>query len=104
MSQSLRWQPNPIIIKELRSRMRGVRAFATLTGALLLLGIFSYALYRMVIVASRFSSTPLSPQIGQALFAGLAFLELIIVAAITPSVTAGAISGEHEKQTYEMLL
>jgi ABC-type transport system involved in multi-copper enzyme maturation permease subunit len=32
------------------------------------------------------------------------FIELMIIAAITPSVTAMAISGEKEKQTYEMLL
>jgi ABC-type multidrug transport system permease subunit len=38
------------------------------------------------------------------LFTGLAFLELLIVCFITPAVTAGAVSGEREKQTYEMLL
>jgi ABC-2 type transport system permease protein len=95
---------NPIIVKELRSRMRGARAFATLTGVLLLLGAVSYALYRIVLSTMRYSGGPLSPQIGQALFTTLAFLELIMVCAITPAVTAGAISGEREKLTYEMLL
>lgn len=95
---------NPIIVKELRSRMRGVRAFATLTGVLLVLGIVSYVLFQLVMVTSTYSSTPLSPMIGQTLFAGLAFLELIIVCGITPAVTAGAISGERERETYEMLL
>jgi ABC-2 type transport system permease protein len=97
-------QINPIIIKELRSRMRGARAFATLTGVLLLLGAVSYALYRVLLSTMRYSGGPLSPQIGQALFTTLAFLELIMVCAITPAVTAGAISGEREKLTYEMLL
>jgi ABC-type transport system involved in multi-copper enzyme maturation permease subunit len=103
----VRWhrlEANPILVKELRSRMRGVRAFATLTGILILLGAFSYSLYRIVLASTRFSTSPVSPQIGQALFAGLAFLELMMVCAITPSITAGAISGEQEKQTYEMLL
>jgi ABC-type transport system involved in multi-copper enzyme maturation permease subunit len=99
-----RWEANPIIVKELRSRMRGGRAFATLTGALVLLAICGYAIYRISLVALSYSSFPLSPQIGQVLFAGLVFSELMIVAAITPSVTAMAISGEKEKQTYEMLL
>jgi ABC-2 type transport system permease protein len=99
-----KWEVNPIIVKELRSRMRGVRAFATLTGTLLLIGGVSYGLYRMVLVTSRYSSTPLSPQVGGTLFAGLALLELIMVCGVTPSVTAGEISGEQEKQTYEMLL
>jgi ABC-type transport system involved in multi-copper enzyme maturation permease subunit len=104
MSRLLHWEPNPIIVKELRSRMRGGRAFATLTGALILLAGCGYAIYRIALVAVGYTSTPLSPQIGQILFAGLVFIELMIIAAITPSVTAMAISGEKEKQTYEMLM
>jgi ABC-2 type transport system permease protein len=95
---------NPIIVKELRSRMRGARAFATLTGVLLLLGAISYALYRIMLSTMRYSGGPLSPQVGQVLFTTLAFLELIMVCSITPAVTAGAISSEQEKLTYEMLL
>jgi ABC-2 type transport system permease protein len=95
---------NPIIVKELRSRMRGARAFATLTGVLLLLGAVSYALYRIMLSTMRYSGGPLSPQVGQALFTTLAFLELIMVCSIAPAVTAGAISSEQEKLTYEMLL
>ena len=84
--------------------MRGGRAFATLTGMLVLLGSFSFMLYRVAKVASNYSGSPMSPQIGQVLFAGLAFLELMMIAAIVPAITAGAISGEKEGQTYEMLL
>jgi ABC-type transport system involved in multi-copper enzyme maturation permease subunit len=98
------WETNPIIIKEMRSRMRGVRSFATLTGSLILMGAIIYSLYRMTLASSQYSSSPISPQIGQILFTGLAFMLLIIIAAITPSVTSGEISGEKEKQTYEMLL
>lgn len=95
---------NPIVVKELRSRMRGARAFAVLTGMLVLLGIVSYALYRIMLATTRYSSAPISPQIGQTLFTGLAFLELMMVCFVAPAVTAGAISGEREKLTYEMLL
>jgi ABC-2 type transport system permease protein len=104
MHLSLRPSTNPIIIKELRSRMRGSRAFITLTGALLLMGIVGYTLYRMTLATSQYNSSPISPQIGQMLFTGLAFIELIIIAAVTPAITAGEVSGEKEKQTYEMLL
>lgn len=100
----MKFEPNPIIVKEIRSRMRGGRAFATLTGVLLVLALLSYALYRMLIAASQYNSLPLSPLIGQTLFAGLVFLELMIICAITPAITAGTISAEREKQTYEMLL
>lgn len=95
---------NPILVKELRSRMRGVRAFAVLTGVLLLLAVISYLLYRIVLAATQYSNVPVSPQIGQALLAGLAVVELMMVCFVTPAVTAGSISGEQEKLTYEMLL
>jgi len=94
---------NPIIVKELRSRMREARAFVTLTGVLLILGVVSYLIYRMVLATTSYSPTPVSPQIGQTLFLALAFLELLMVCFIAPAVTAGAISGEQEKLTYEML-
>ena len=104
MLQKYHFGVNPIIVKELRSRMRDARAFITLTVVLLLLGGSSYLLYRLTVVTSAYSMAPLSPQIGQSMFIALAFLELMMVSAIAPAVTAGAISGEREKLTYEMLL
>lgn len=100
----LRLGANPIVVKELRSRMRGARAFAILTGVLLLLAGVSYVFYRIVLAATIYTSTPVSPQIGLTLLVGLAVVELLMVCFITPAVTAGAISGEVERLTYEMLL
>ena len=95
---------NPIIVKELRSRMRGARAFITLTSVLLMMSIISFGLYKLVIISSAWSYTPLSPQIGQTLFTSIAIIEILMICLVTPAVTAGAISSEHEKLTYEMLL
>jgi ABC-2 type transport system permease protein len=95
---------NPIIVKELRSRMRGPRAFIILTVVLTLMGLISYALYKITLITSSWSYSPLSPQVGQTLFISLALLEMLMVLILTPAVTAGAISSEHEKLTYEMLL
>ncbi|OGO34650.1 MAG: hypothetical protein A2Z16_09455 [Chloroflexi bacterium RBG_16_54_18] len=95
---------NPIIIKELRSRMRGGRAFITLTIILVFLSIFSYAVAQLTMAATQYSGIPVSPQIGQTVFAGLVFLILFIICAITPAVTANAISEEKEKLTFDMLL
>lgn len=94
---------NPIIVKEIRSRMRGPRAFITLTVMLVAMGGLMYGLLQIILASARYTSV-LSPQVGQALFASLAFLLLFMIAAVTPAVTAGAISGEKEKQTYEMLM
>ncbi|MBU0512814.1 MAG: ABC transporter permease [Chloroflexi bacterium] len=104
LKSRLRFQTNPIIVKELRSRMRGPRAFIILTVVLALMGLISYALYEITLITTSWSYSPLSPQVGQTLFISLAVLEMLMVLIITPSITAGAISSEHEKLTYEMLL
>lgn len=99
------WPANPVVVKELRSRMRGGRFFALLTAFLLLLGLVSYALYRLAGAAVGSMQTGLlSPTIGQMLFAGLAFFELLMILFVTPALTASAISEERENQTYELLM
>jgi ABC-2 type transport system permease protein len=99
---------NPIIIKEMRGHMRGSRAFWILTGYLLGLGLLAFGLYRVSVanVNGSFGSgnLPQSAYLGQTLFAGLAFLEMIFICLITPALTAGAISGERERRTFDMLL
>jgi len=102
--QLLRWRANPIVVKELRSRMRGARAFIILTGVLVLLAGVSYLFYRIVLATTRYSNSPVGPQIGYTLLVALMLVEMLIVCFVTPAVTAGAISGEKEKLTYEMLL
>lgn len=96
-------QINPILVKEIRSRMRGPRAFLTITAILLSMAGLMYAVLQLILAAARYTNI-LSPQVGQTMFAALAFLELVMICAITPAVTASAISSEKEKQTYEMLM
>jgi ABC-2 type transport system permease protein len=97
-------QLNPILVKELRSRMRGVRPYAILTFFLLALTMVGFALYQIVASQARFGMTVLSAQVGQMLFAGLALCEIALVAFLSPAVSAGSISGEREQLTYDMLL
>ncbi|MCR4406466.1 MAG: ABC transporter permease [Anaerolineae bacterium] len=108
MKIKLHYQPNPVIVKELRSRMRGWRAFAILTGFLLGTAAACYGLYRIVMATiyynyGRSFGSP-SALIGQTMFGGLALFELLLICFITPALTTGAISGEHDHQTYEMLM
>lgn len=97
------WQINPIMVKEFRSRMRGWRAFAILTVYLLLMALFSYGLYRIILLSPPYG-TPLSPMIGQSLYAAIANLSMFFVVFLMPALTATAISSEQEKLTLEMLL
>jgi ABC-type transport system involved in multi-copper enzyme maturation permease subunit len=96
---------NPVLVKELRGRMRGPRAYLFLTGTLALLGVVTYGLYRLARLSTQYmGGGPPGAVIGQGVFTGLVFLTLLIICAIAPSFTAGAISGEHEHKTFDMLM
>jgi len=95
---------NPVILKELRGRMRGPRAFIVLTGFLTLVGGFTVLLYMGQSAASSASSAQVDGgAVGRVLFAGVVGIELFLVTFIAPAFTAGAISGERERQTYDLL-
>ncbi len=95
---------NPIVVRELRSRMRGPRAFAVLTAFLVLLSGFAYGLYAISTATQSFGAAPLGASIGRSMFIGMAFFILALVCLIAPALTAGAISSEQERRTLEMLL
>jgi ABC-type transport system involved in multi-copper enzyme maturation permease subunit len=96
-----------IAVKELRGRMRGRRAFVILTVYLLLLAGFGWMveliLERQKSAAFAGSGALASAQIGQGIFIALMMLETLLVIALAPAFTAGAISMEREKQTLDML-
>lgn len=95
---------NPIVVREVRTRMRGVRPYLILTAFLLLLAATGFGIFQLMLQQARFGATLLSAQVGQALFRGLAFVELLLVVFLAPSMTSGAISSEREQLTYDMLL
>ncbi len=97
---------NPIIEKEIRSRMRSWRAPALLT---LYLGLLGAVGYQTLSVLARdhalTGGAGMNPaQMGVQIFAVLAAMELLLISFMTPALTAGAISGERERQTLDLLL
>jgi ABC-2 type transport system permease protein len=94
---------NPITVKELRSRMRGRRAFVVLTVYLIgMSGIISL----VYLAYSSSVSGPYGPdprQAGKVVFAAVLGMQVVLVTFIGPAFTAGAVSGEKERQTYDLL-
>ncbi|MHB8625836.1 MAG: ABC transporter permease [Aggregatilineales bacterium] len=98
------WRMNPVTLKELRGRMRGARAFAVLTVYLLLMAGFALTLY--VLYVASFDANVRGSQnglFGRTLFTGVVGIELFLITFIVPAFTAGAITGERERQTYDLL-
>jgi ABC-2 type transport system permease protein len=99
-----------IMVKELRSRMRGRRAFIVLTIYLGLLALITYGAYLIVAPPVRenlggfVNQANTSAIVGQTIFTLLSIFQLILICFIAPGFTAGQISLEREKQTLDLLV
>jgi len=100
-----RWprESNPVLIKELRGRMRGARAFVVITVYLLLLTCFTSLIYYAYTADSSGPGGAEMAYLGKVIFFSVVVIEIFMVTFITPAFTAGAISGERERRTYELL-
>ncbi|HUF38088.1 MAG TPA: ABC transporter permease subunit [Anaerolineales bacterium] len=104
----VRWweavRANPVVLKEMRSRMRGWRALVSLAGFLVLIG----GTIGMIYLGFAQSGTAaqgvtIRKTIGQTIFYTIFMLQLFIVGISAPGLTASAIAGEREHQTYDLL-
>jgi ABC-2 type transport system permease protein len=99
-----------IMVKELRSRMRGRRAFVVLTIYLGLLALITYGSYLIVAPSARDGFGGFQAQantsaiVGQTIFTLLSIFQIILICFIAPGFTAGQISLEREKQTLDLLV
>lgn len=94
---------NPVTVKELRGRMRGRRGFVVLTIYLLLMSGFITLVYLIYSAAANSPTGPNSRQAGKVVFTAVLAVEVFLVVFISPAFTMAAISGEKERQTYDLL-
>src|SRR6478672_9647211 len=94
---------NPVIVKELRGRMRGWGAAVVLTFYLLVVSGVALLFYSMLRSASGLGG-PESSQVGKFLFSVIVIFQLLMVFLLTPAFTAGAITSEKERKTYDVLM
>lgn len=90
-------------MKELRGRMRGRRAFVILSLYLLVMSSFVALVYLAFVSSTGGISTVTARDAGKGIFAAVLVVQGFLVTFIGPSFTAGAISGERERQTYDLL-
>lgn len=92
-----------ILRKELRSRMRGWRSPAIVMLYLAIVALVSYAVLENGLNTQSFSANQAS-SLGLNLFNTLAIFQGFLIMFITPAATAGAICGERQRQTLDLLL
>lgn len=95
---------NPIVAKEYRSRMRTWRSPLTITIHVLILGGIGWAVFSVISSTIASYGSGFSPSsMGITIFSFLVLFQVGLLAFITPALTAGAISGERERQTIDLL-
>lgn len=94
---------NPVMLKELRGRMRGMRAFVVITVYLGLMSGVTVLVYLIYTPFNRGVSSAVTGELGRILFIAVVGIELLLIIFIAPAFTAGAITGERERKTYDLL-
>lgn len=92
---------NPVLLKELKVKMRGWKA-------VLLIGGYNLVLTLLTIFIIKVSMNSYSLRVtANDIFGTYVFMAAVqfgLIALIAPALTAGAISGEREKQTLDILM
>ena len=97
-------QVNPVIRKELKTRMRGWKSAAMITAytGFLALLVFLYFLANNQIIS--LGNYEFTPRIALNAYYMLAVVQLVLILLIAPIMTATAISSERERQTLDLML
>lgn len=95
---------NPVIVKEVRTRMRGYRAVLLLTAHLVVLALvigLAYLFFRSALTSV--GNLEQRRIFGKAAFGLIVWMELVMISFVAPALTSGAISVERERQTFDLL-
>uniref|UniRef100_UPI0035AF7230 ABC transporter permease n=1 Tax=Promineifilum sp. TaxID=2664178 RepID=UPI0035AF7230 len=103
IARTTAWLSNPVAVKELRGRMRGRRAFAVLTLYLVVLSAVIALVYLTYVSGAAGPGSSAARTAGKGLFAAVLAVQGFLVLFIGPAFTAAAISGERERQTFDLL-
>lgn len=93
---------NPVLRKELLVKMRGWKAAAMITIYIGILAIVAYFVMEVSIRESMVNT--LNADNFKAAYTAIAVIQFFLIIFIAPALTSGAISGERERQTLDILL
>ena len=93
---------NPVFRRETKTSLRNWKIFYAIAGYIMLVTVVAAIAIWQIMYNSY--SPSFDPSQMTNVYIGLTVLELALVLLITPSLTAGSISGERERQTLDLLL
>lgn len=95
---------NPVLDKEFRLRMRTPRSAFSLLAYILVMGLLAMGIIFVATSNGSGQMGRVDAGVSRLIFYALSMAQLVLIAFMTPALTAGVISGEREKQTLNMLL
>ncbi|HOJ10344.1 MAG TPA: ABC transporter permease subunit [Clostridiales bacterium] len=95
---------NPVIEKELKTKMRGWKSPALITGYLAFLVLVIYLYFLASGQLEKYSMQYFNPRVALNSYYFLASFQFGVLLLIVPALTGGAICGERERQTLDLLL
>lgn len=96
---------NPVLTKEMRTRMRGARSYWILFGYLLFVAVtllISYDSYLQFITAATAGQSQIT-SVGSSILSWIVGTQVFLVLFVTPALTSGALTLEKEQRTLDML-
>ena len=101
---------NPVLTRETRTRMRGTRAYWMLFFYVMLQSLILFVAYLLRFqryqgyAAAGYQPVPGMDPAGRELFQALFVAQALMIAVITPALTAGMLTIEREQRTFELLM
>lgn len=95
---------NPVTVKELRGRMRRGRVYIIISVYLLMMSVLvGLAYLGFSSAANSVGNSGMLQSVGKTVFGIVVGVEMMMVCFVAPALTAGAISSERERQTFDLL-
>lgn len=94
---------NPLALRELDARMRGGHAAGLLGVLIFVTSGVSLLVYAVAALVSANQGAGASRTVGTGVFYALVGMQLIVAAFAAPALTCGAITGERERKTFDLL-
>lgn len=95
---------NPVLGKEITLRMRTPKSAFSVFAYVLVMGLLAMGIIYVMTSGGGVQGGRVDSGVSRMMFYALSIAQLVLIAFMTPALTAGVISGEREKQTLNMLL
>lgn len=93
---------NPVLRKELKVKMRNWKTVGVIGAYLAVLA--AVALFITYSNNSNIYSSTINPQFSIGVYTAIAVVQFMLILFIAPALTSGAIAGERERQTLDLIL